>query len=220
MKFDCLLTGVGGEGVLTSQVIIARAANLEGYFVRGMQLHGLAQRGGSIPTMVRFGSVVRQFDTLTAVQAHHGGEISSPSIMQANADLILAFEPLEAVRAIYYARKEKTIFVLDDYPYIPIYSHLLKVPYPTIEEVRSKITPFAKEIHVFSAHKIAKKEFADLIFGNTILVGAAYGLGALPLKKESLAEAIEISAPRELEKNLAAFEYGLKLGQTSMVNHN
>jgi indolepyruvate ferredoxin oxidoreductase beta subunit len=56
MKFNIMLTGVGGEGVLTTQVMIARAANIEGHYVRGVQLHGLAQRGGTIPAFVRFGS--------------------------------------------------------------------------------------------------------------------------------------------------------------------
>ena len=191
MKFDILLTGVGGEGVLTSQVIIARAANLEGHFVRGVQLHGLAQRGGSIPTMVRLGDK---------------DEISSPAIMQTDADLILAFEPLEAVRATYYARKEKTAFVLDDTPYVPTYSHLLNIPYPTLDEIKEKIEPFAKEIHIVSARKMAKEKFGDDIFGNTILLGAAHQLGLIPLKKESLIEAIKASAPRDLEKNLEAFE--------------
>ena len=194
MKFDILLTGVGGEGVLTSQVIIARAANLEGYFVRGVQLHGLAQRGGSIPTMVRFGNK---------------DEISSPAIMQADADLVLAFEPLEAVRATYYAQKEKTVFVLDDTPYVPVYSHLLNLPYPTLDEIKEKIEPFAKETYVVSARKTAKEKFGDDIFGNTILLGAAHSLGVLPLKKESILEAIKSSAPRSLEENLKAFSEGI-----------
>jgi len=193
MKFDILLTGVGGEGVLTSQVIIARAANLEGHFVRGVQLHGLAQRGGSIPTMVRIGSEE---------------EISSPAIMQADADLILAFEPLEAVRAVYYARKEKTVFVLDDMPYVPVYSHLLNIPYPTLDEIKEKIESFAKEIHVVSARKRSAEKFGDDIFGNTVLLGAAHKLGLIPLKKESIIEAIKISAPRKLEENLKAFKEG------------
>jgi len=195
MKFDVLLTGVGGEGVLTAQVIIARAANLEGHFVRGVQLHGLAQRGGSIPTMVRFGDEK---------------EISSPTIGEADADLILAFEPLEAVRAVYYARKEKTVFVVEEKPLVPVYSYLLNKRYPTLDEIREKIQPFAKEIHTVPAHKIAKSEFGNPIFGNTILLGATCNLGVLPLKKENLVEAIKTSAPRELEKNLAAFERGLE----------
>jgi indolepyruvate ferredoxin oxidoreductase beta subunit len=198
MKSNILLTGVGGEGVLTSQVIIARAANFEGYFVRGIQLHGLAQRGGLIPTMVRFGTK---------------DEIFSPSIMQANADLILAFEPLEAVRATYYARKERTIFMIDDSPYVPVYSRLLTIPYPDISEIKNRVVSFAKKVHIFSTHQIAEKELGNSIFGNTILIGAAVGVGGLPLKEESLIKSIEVTAPRELEKNLKAFKLGLNIAK-------
>ena len=198
MKFDVMLTGVGGEGVLTSGVIIARAANLEGYYVRGVQLHGLAQRGGTIPTFVRFGSKK---------------EIYSPGIMQADANLILAFEPLEAVRATFYARKEKTAFVINNHPYVPIYANLFKIPYPSIDEIVKRIKPFAREIHVFNTHDLAKKEFGKTIFGNTILIGAAVGAGLLPLKKNSLRESIKSSAPRGIKENLKAFELGLELGK-------
>jgi len=198
MKFDVLLTGVGGEGVLTSQVIIARAANLEGYFVRGVQLHGLAQRGGSIPTMVRFGSK---------------NEISSPGIMQANADLVLAFEPLEGVRAIYFARKEKTVFVIDAHSYIPVYSHLLGIPYPKLEEIKKRIKPFAKKIHIFDATSKSLEKFGDPIFANTMLIGAAVDLGVLPLEEESIKKAIRTTAPKEVEKNLQALELGSKIFQ-------
>ena len=200
MKFDLMLTGVGGEGVLTTGVIIARAANIEGHYVRGVQLHGLAQRGGTIPTFVRFGDEK---------------EISSPGIMQANADLILSFEPLEAVRATFYARKEKTTFIINNHPYIPIYANLDKIPYPDLDKILKKVKPFAKDIHVFDTNNIAKKKFGNVIFGNTILVGIAVGKGLLPLKEESLRESIKITVPRGIEKNLEAFELGLKIGKSS-----
>ncbi len=198
MKFEVMLTGVGGEGVLTTGVIIARAANLEGYFVRGVQLHGLAQRGGTIPTSVRFGSEK---------------EISSPGIMQSSADLILAFEPLEAVRAVYYARKEKTAFIISEYPYMPVYANLLDMPYPSMAEIVKRIKPFSKKTLVLNTNDISKERFGKAVFGNTILLGAAAGSGLLPLKEKSLRKAIKDTAPRELEKNLAAFELGLKLGK-------
>jgi len=193
-----MLTGVGGEGVLTTGVIIARAANLEGYYVRGVQLHGLAQRGGTIPTFVRFGSEK---------------EISSPGIMQADADLVLAFEPLEAVRAAFYARKEKTSFVINSHPYIPIYANLFNLPYPNIDKIVKRIKPFTKKVHVFDVHNLAEKEFGNEIFGNTILVGTAVGSGLLPLKEKSLYESIKSSVSRGIEKNLKAFELGLKIGR-------
>ena len=198
MKFDVMLTGVGGEGVLTTQVMIARAANIEGHYVRGVQLHGLAQRGGVIPTFIRFGSEK---------------EVSSPGIMQANADLILAFEALEAVRATYYARKEKTTFVINDYPLVPIYASLFNIPYPTMSEIVRRIKPFAKQIHVFKTSNLGREKFGSAIFGNTILVGIITGIGLLPLKADSLREAIKVTAPREMENNIKAFELGLQLGK-------
>ncbi|MBD3259385.1 hypothetical protein GF371_02015 [Candidatus Woesearchaeota archaeon] len=198
MKFDLMLTGVGGEGVLTSGVIIARAANLEGYYVRGVQLHGLAQRGGTIPTFVRFGDEK---------------ELSSPGIMQANADLVMAFEPMEAVRAVFYARKDKTNFIINDHPHMPIYANLLDVPYPKMKLISGKIKPFAKGIQVFGAHELAKKEFNDTIFGNLILIGAAVGSNLLPLKEKNLKEAIKATVPVETEKNLRAFDLGIRLGK-------
>jgi len=198
MKFDIMLTGVGGEGVLTTQVMIARAANIEGHYVRGVQLHGLAQRGGVIPTFVRFGSEK---------------EVFSPGIMQANADLVLAFESLEAARATYYARKEKTVFVINDYSLVPIYTNIFNIPYPSMNEIIKRIKPFAKKVYVFNASHLGKEKFGSAVFGNTILVGAAAGTGLLPLKENSLREAIKATSPRDVENNIKAFELGLEFGR-------
>jgi len=195
---NIVLTGVGGEGVLTAQTIIARAANMDGYVARGLQLHGLAQRGGSAPTFVRYGLK---------------GEAFGPEVMQADADLVLAFEPLEAVRVLYYARKEKTAFIINDKQIVPIYSNLMKLPYPSMAQVQKAVRPFAKSIRVFSAHKVAEQELGQAILGNTVLIGAAAGAGELKLRKESLLRAVERSAAREVEANLKAFELGWKLGR-------
>jgi len=193
-----ILTGVGGEGVLTSGVVIARAAGLEGHYVRGVQPHGLAQRGGAITTCVRFGSKE---------------DIHSPETMRANADVIVAFEPLEAMRTIYYSRKGKTSFVINDHPYVPIYSNLLGMPYPKMNEIVKKIKPLAKKVHVFKAYDLAKKEFGKQVFGDMILIGYCFGLGLIPLKKNNLRESIKITVPRGLEENLRSFDLGLKFGK-------
>ncbi len=198
MKFNLMLTGVGGEGVLTTQVIIARAANIEGYFVRGVQLHGLAQRGGTIPTFVRFGDEK---------------EIFSPGIMEADSDLILAFEPMEGLRATYYARKDKTSFIINNSPYMPVYGNLMNLPYPEKNEILKKINQFSKKTYMFNASKIGKEKFGSTIFGNVLVVGFAVGKGLLPLKKESLRKAIKITAPRDVDLNIKAFELGLKYGE-------
>ena len=159
MSFDVMLTGVGGEGVLTTGVLLARAAANDNFYVRGVQLHGLAQRGGTIPTFVRFGKE---------------GEIFSPGIMQANADLVLAFEPLEAIRATYYANKKKTSFVINDSPYMPVYGNLMNLPYPNKKEVLKKIKSFSKEAFMFKAAEIGEKKFGNAVFGLRICFAMSY----------------------------------------------
>ncbi len=196
--FNAMLTGVGGEGVLTAGVMIAKAAEIEGHYVRGVQFHGLSQRGGTIPTIVRFGDKEK---------------IHSPGIMQGDADLIMSFEPLEAVRAGKHARKQKTSFVISEYPYMPVYGNLQDLPYPKMDEIKERLKPFAKEIKTFKADQKAKKKFGKIIYGNTILIGAAVGSGELPLSEKNVKEAIKITSPRETDTNLKAFETGLEMGE-------
>jgi Pyruvate/2-oxoacid:ferredoxin oxidoreductase gamma subunit len=82
-----------------------------------------------------------------------------------------------------------------------------------MEEIVQRIKPFAKDVYIFQALRLAKKEFGKTIFGNTMLLGAATGAELIPLKVQSLRKAIEVTAPRGLEENLKAFEFGLKLGK-------
>jgi indolepyruvate ferredoxin oxidoreductase beta subunit len=195
--FNVMLTGVGGEGVLTVGAIIAQAAHDQGFFVRGLQLHGLAQRGGTIPTFVRFGKEK---------------DIHSPGITQADADLILAFEPLEAARATYFAHRKKTAFIINDWPHIPVYANLLDLPYPEISDIVKRVKPFAKEVMVFNAHKFALEKFGVPILGNIMMLGYALGTKALPLKEESVIAAIDKLVHHKPAENLAAFKIGLEMG--------
>ena len=169
-----------------------------GYFVRGVQLHGLAQRGGSIPTQVRFGSEK---------------EIKSPEILQGDADLVLAFEPLEAVRAAHYATKNKTIFIVNDYPYSPVYSNVLNIPYPDMKNIIRRVRGFSKKTMVVNATELGIKEFGQAILGNVIMLGVAIGSGVLPLKPATMNKVIRESSPRLKKENIKAFKYGLGLGK-------
>lgn len=198
MKFNAFFIGVGGEGVLTTAAMVAQAAHAEGHFVRGVQLHGLAQRGGSIPTMVRFGSEK---------------EVISPGIMQGDADIVFAFEPSEAVRATYYATKKKTAFLIEDNPYMPVYANLMDLPYPKMPDIIKRIKPFAKDVMVFNTAKLAEEQFGAVVLGNTMMIGAAVGAKLLPLKPKSFHSVITELAPRLKKENIKAFDQGIKLGK-------
>ncbi len=189
-KFNILLTGVGGEGVLTSAVIVARAANLEGYSVRGTFLHGLAQRGGSIPTHVRIGNV------------------HSPWIMQGDADLVLAFEPIEALRSLHYCSR-KTKVLIDNYVVKPVYTNLFNEEYPSNAQIEKEMKKFCNWCEIVDASPFAREKFGDPIFGNTVLLGIASGKNLLPFSKKNIREALKTTVPRRLGDNLKAFEIGI-----------
>lgn len=196
MTYNVLLTGVGGEGVLVTSVIIARAAVNEGYSVRGTQFHGLAQRGGSIPTHVRFGK-----------------EVYSPLIPRGQADLILGLEPLESARVCYYASRERTNFVVDTYPVKPIYWNIHNHVYPSNENIKKIIEPFAKKSVFVDASNICEKKFGDPIFGNVMAIGVAISSGMLPLSEKSIIEAIKRTVRRGFEHNMEALKMGLEFKQ-------
>ncbi|UCD07877.1 MAG: indolepyruvate oxidoreductase subunit beta [Candidatus Aenigmatarchaeota archaeon] len=194
MTYNVLLTGVGGEGVLLTSVIVARAANIEGYEVRGTQFHGLAQRGGSIPTQIRFGK-----------------RVYSPMIPRARADLILGLEPIEAARSCFYASKERTNFLVDTYPVKPVYLNLLGHIYPSNEEIKKMIAPFAKKSIFVDASNICEEKFGNPIYGNVMAIGVALSSGMLPVSKKSVLESLKETVPRRAIKvNMAAFDMGLK----------
>jgi indolepyruvate ferredoxin oxidoreductase beta subunit len=193
MTYNVLLTGVGGEGVLLTSVIIAKAASIEGYEVRGTQFHGLAQRGGSIPTQIRFGD-----------------RVYSPMIPRAQADLILGLEPIEAARDCFYASKERTGFVIDTYPIKPVYLNLLGHIYPSYDEIKEMIRPFARESVFVDASNICREKFGNPVYGNVMAIGVAISAGMLPLKKESILRSLKETIPRGIEQNVAAFIAGLE----------
>ena len=98
-NFNIIISGVGGQGLITITKILAKAALIDGFDVKTSELHGLSQRGGSVETAIRFGH-----------------KIDSPLIRQGGADLIISLELQEALRACYYASKDsKTMFLINDF---------------------------------------------------------------------------------------------------------
>ena len=192
MIFNALLTGVGGEGVLLTSVVLSRAANIEGYEVRGTQIHGLAQRGGSIPTHVRFGK-----------------GLSAPITARGEADLLLALEPLESARYCYFASKERTNFIIDDYKLMPAYARSIGKKYPSMDSIRKMIEPFAKSITIVPASTMTARELGSPVFGNIMCLAIAIKKGILPLKQSSIMEAMKQTVPRGLKQNKKAFRMGL-----------
>jgi indolepyruvate ferredoxin oxidoreductase beta subunit len=164
LKYDIVLCGVGGQGVLSVAAIIAGAAVAEGLKVRQSEVHGMAQRGGAVLAHLRISDAA----------------IHSDLIPGGGADMILSMEPLESLRYADFLAPEGILITARE-PFINI------PDYPDIEAVYAAIAGFPKNSLV-PALEIAKKTGGPRAV-NMVLVGAASG--HLPLKPQSMENAIK-----------------------------
>lgn len=181
-KFNIVIVGTGGQGLITLLQIIAEAALLEGYEVRTSELHGLSQRGGSVEVHIRFGQ-----------------KIYSPLVSQGKADLILGLEMQEALRGIYFAN-QKTKFLLN--------KQIIPVPLTqnlTETEILKNLKKIGKVI-LIPAAETCQKEFNTNVVAGIYLISLASFKNLIPLKPNSISRAIKKIIPEKyLELNLKTF---------------
>lgn len=182
--FNLIIVGVGGQGLITLLQILAEAALLEGYDVRSSELHGLAQRGGSVEVYLRFGK-----------------EIYSPLVAQGRADFILGLEMQEALRMYYYANAG-TAFLIN--------KNLIPIPQASAvseSQIIKDLNKISKKIEVVPATEICQKELGTNVVAGIYLISLAVFKKMISLKPESLLLAIKKMIPESyLEINIKAFE--------------
>ena len=187
MKYDIILAGVGGQGVLSLAAIIARAAMKAGLEVRQSEVHGMSQRGGGVQAHLRLSDA----------------PIASDLIPQGGADMILSMEPLEALRYLSSLKPEGAVVTASN-PFINI------PDYPELEPVLNAIKSLPL-YRVIDAESLAK-EAGNPKAVNMTLVGAAAAL--LPISidalEESAREAFAKKDLRVVESNLKAFKLGAR----------
>ena len=188
MKLDTVFSGVGGQGVVVLSDIYCEAAMLDGLDVAKAEIHGMAQRGGSIVAYARIGD-----------------KVESPLIETGKADVLVGFEILETARALPMLKKKGNVIV--NMKYIPPSCSFSGVkPKKTAELLQ--ILKSKGDVHEVDGMGIAEK-LGNLLVVNTILLGALSALPEIPVKMESFQQAI---AGRLKEKyvnlNLKAFQLG------------
>ena len=191
MNKDILICGVGGQGTVLASKIIAAAAMEEGSPVHSAETIGMAQRGGSVISHVRI-----------------GGEAYSPLIPFGGADMLLAFEPGEAVRNLRYLKKGG-IAVVNTSAVKPVTESLKETGYDG-----SEMTAYLKEkcSCIFVNAEEVCRPFGSTKFFNIIMLGVAAGSGHLGLEKDTLLKQIEQRVPsRFLDVNLRAFQTGIEI---------
>jgi indolepyruvate ferredoxin oxidoreductase, beta subunit len=184
--FNILISGVGGQGVLLTSKIIAEAALLEGLDVKQSEVHGMAQRGGSVLSQVRFGD-----------------KVYSPIVSEGEADLLIGFEPLETARYLHFLKDDgAVVFNTRTIGTIGVSIAAEKYPADINEVIRSR----ARTVMPFDGTQLAVGA-GDKRTLNLVLLGAA--LNFLPLKESAILEAIVNTVPRKvLEVNQKAFAAG------------
>ena len=188
MTRNIMIVGVGGQGTLLASRILGNTVINEGYDVKVSEVHGMSQRGGSVVTYVKYGE-----------------KVYSPIIDRGEADIILAFEMLEAYRALPYLKKGGKIIV-NDQSIDPMPVIIGAMEYP--ENIKGKLEDKIDLLTV-DALKYAK-EAGNAKAVNVVLIGVMAKLTDIPY--ENWIETIKTTVPPKfLDVNLKAFELGYNL---------
>lgn len=184
-----LIAGVGGQGTLLTSRVLGTAAIKAGYDVKVSEVHGMSQRGGSVITYVRIGSSVK-----------------SPIIEKGEADILLCFERLEALRWLDYAKKDGTI-IINDQKIDPMPVIIGKTKYP--ENIVQNIKTRFKNVYSIDALEIAKK-LGNIKVVNIVLVGLMAKNTDIPAEiwREAIKEKVK---EKFVELNLKAFDEGYRI---------
>jgi indolepyruvate ferredoxin oxidoreductase beta subunit len=201
-KYSVLIVGVGGQGIMTIGNILKKAGQKKGWIVVGTETRGASQREGAVDSSVRY------------VILNHGEErndrssVVSPLIPMAGADMIIALETNEALRNARFA-SEKTSVLLNLYEILPPDAVANKRKGATSDEVFNTMKTFSSDVRAIRANELSKKEFGDFSMSNMIMLGAAQGIGKMPLSDEDLREVVEEEFGGNTSNALKGLEIGM-----------
>ena len=181
-----IIVGVGGQGTLLASRLLGTAMVSEGFDVKVSEVHGMSQRGGSVVTYVKYGE-----------------KVYSPVINEGEADVVLAFEQLEAARFLPFLKKGGSIIVnTQKIDPMPVVTGVASYP----QEILSKLQNMGANLLAVDALSLANEAGSQKAV-NVVLIGAM--ASKLNIDKEIWIKAIEETVPEKfLEMNKKAFELG------------
>lgn len=186
-------TGVGGQGTLVATRLVGEAALEESIPVTLSEIHGMAQRGGVVESSVVAGSAF------------------SPTIADGEADIVLAFEPLEAVRALPKCHG-KTLVICNTVPLVPFTVAVGQSKYPPTEELIGLVRDKVGRLVTLDAVATARDAGTDRA-ANIVMVGVLAGMNILPIKDASWEAGLKRILPSKLfDVNWKAFQKGAAVG--------
>jgi indolepyruvate ferredoxin oxidoreductase beta subunit len=195
---NILMSGVGGQGVILASDVAAVAAGTEKEMVKQTEVHGVAQRGGSVVSHIRFGD-----------------KVYAPTVRIGEADVLLAFEKLESVRYCHYVKKDTGVIIVNDLEVMPGMVGE-PVPYPAgiIEFMQNK----GYKAVVVPASRVAE-ELGNFRVTSIVMLGVLSNF--IDLSEAAWMTTLKERIPAKLlDINLKAFEEGQKIGRETLLNGN
>ncbi len=197
-EINIIICGVGGQGVVLVSELLGNAAVRGGVVVKGSEVLGMAQRGGSVFSNLRL-----------------GGEAIAPMTPEGKCDVLIAVEPSEALRNIQYIA-ENSVVVLNTTTVLPYTVYLGKSGYPEEQEIIDKLHEVTERVITLDASNIAK-EAGSLQSTNVVMLGALFGTGLMPISSETAKESILSRFKAKVgEINIRAFDMGYEAVQKAL----
>ena len=192
--FNVSLVGVGGQGIILTADMLAKAAALAGYQVKKSEIHGMSQRGGSVTSQVRFGD-----------------NVASPIIQEGTSDVLVAFDRLKAVRTAHeLAEGGKAVVANVDLVPVTVSSGLQ----PPVADLAGRLAAALPTATVVDAMTIAREQVGNERTMNMVLAGALSKV--LPLPEECWLEAMKLMLTGAKAKLLPANEKAFALGRAAV----
>ncbi len=190
MRYSVQIVGVGGQGVLLASMVLGNAAMKQGHHVIMSEVHGMAQRGGSVRSTLRFGD-----------------EAFSPLEATGGADVIMGFEPVETVRSLPLGNKGTFILMNLD----PIYPGNVAAgfeEYPDIDALIASVRERTDRLVTIGATDLAVQA-GKAVAANAVMIGAVGAMEGIPLDRDVLKETLLDVVPQKARDiNDKAFELG------------
>jgi len=192
---NLIVTGVGGQGNVLAARLLAMVALEEGYEVTVGDVYGLTQRGGSVASHVRW--------TM--------GNTLPPLVPRASLHILVAFEPLEALRVLTQLGNKEAVAIVNDTPVMPIGVQAERFEYPPLKALEEGLRTLTRELRIVAATSVARR-VGEMQALNMVMMGALAGSGFTALKTGTFEKMIPSLVPERFAGiNLLAFREGIKL---------
>jgi indolepyruvate ferredoxin oxidoreductase beta subunit len=197
-ELNVIIAGVGGQGVVLMSEILGNAAVQDGFKVRGSEVLGMAQRGGSVFSNIRLGS-----------------DVESPMTAEGKCDILVALEPSEALRNIQYLSQNSTV-IFNIRKIVPATVSMGKSTYPELAQIKERLQAAAGKVIAIDAAELADRA-GNRQSTNVVMLGTLFSCENMPIGVETVKSLVRERFPaKALEINLKAFDLGMQACRLSL----